>query len=471
MMKLLLDTLGKIVGATGLLTESGDLAGYVSDWRGRYTGKALCVALPRDTEQVSELVKACVAAGVAVLPQGGNTSLSGGAVPYEQGNCVIINLSRMRRIVRIDPADNSMEVEAGCVLAEIQAAAIEAGRFFPISLGAEGSCQIGGNIATNAGGTGVLRYGNTRENVLGLEVVLPDGRIWRGLRTLRKDNTGLDLKQMFIGAEGTLGIITAATLKLHPLPGAHAMSWVAPVDVDAALKLLGLFQAACGAQLSAFELMNASQLDIVLEHVPGQHAPLAQAHPWHLLVELSDTCDDTRLQDALEATLEKGLELGLIADAAIAANSAQREAMWKLRHSVSEGNKKAGIGLTLDTAVPVSKVPAFIEQATRAIEANFDARVVVVGHLGDGNIHFIPFFAFDTWQALPDQASTAAAVRRAGHDVAAELNGTFSAEHGVGRTLLAEMRHYKSNVELDMMRTVKRAFDPLGLFNPGKLIP
>ncbi|GAB3625286.1 FAD-binding oxidoreductase [Pandoraea terrae] len=467
----MLDTLRAIVGEHGILSSAHDLEGFVEDWRGRYRGDALCVVLPRNTGEVSAVVRAAVAAGVPVLPQGGNTSLSGGSVPFEGEGAVILNLSRMRRIRHVDAANHSMEVEAGCVLADIQAAAVAAHRFFPISLGAEGSCQIGGNIATNAGGTGVLRYGNTRENVLGLEVVLPDGTVWNGLRTLRKDNTGLDLKHLFIGAEGTLGIITAATLKLSPLPTAHAVSWLAPASVEAALELLGLFQERCGAQLSAFELMNRKQLDIVLAHVPGQHSPLAEPHAWHLLVELSDSDDEARLGEALENTLAVAFDRGLVTDAVLASSSAQREALWKIRHSVSEGNKKAGVGLTLDTAVPVSQVPEFIARATAAIKAAFPADVVIVGHMGDGNIHFIPFFDFATWEAQTNRDALTMRVKRVGHDIAASLGGTFSAEHGVGRTLLGEMQHYKSDVEIAMLRAVKRAFDPQGLFNPGKLIP
>jgi len=469
----LLDALTQALGAEAILHSEADLAGYTEDWRGRYKGPALCVALPGDTRQVSDIVRLCRAHGAPVLPQGGNTSLCGGAVPAAEGPPpVIVNLSRMRRIRRVDAANNSMEVEAGCVLATVQEAAAAEGRLYPISLGAEGSCQIGGTIATNAGGTGVLRYGNTRDNVLGLEVVVPDGTIWNGLTALRKNNTGYDLKHLFIGAEGTMGIVTAAVLKLHPLPTAHAVAWVAPDSPQAALDLLGRFQRACGSRLSAFEMIDSNQLDVVMAQVPGRKNPLAGVHPWHVLVELSDTGDDAELQALLQQILGQASELGLLRDAVVASNGAQRAALWEVRHSVSEGNKKAGVGLTTDTAVPVSAVPRFIDEATQAVRRLVPGLpVLIVAHLGDGNVHFIPFFTFDAWNALPDRDAMAASIRRAVNDVADALGGTFSAEHGVGRSSLAEMAHYKSPVELAMMRAVKQAFDPARLFNPGRLLP
>ncbi|MCW0211326.1 MAG: FAD-binding oxidoreductase, partial [Achromobacter sp.] len=379
----LLDALAQALGADAILHSEADLAGYTEDWRGRYKGPALCVALPGDTRQVSEIVRLCREHGTPVLPQGGNTSLCGGAVPAAEGRPpVIVNLSRMRRIRRVDAANNSMEVEAGCVLAAVQAAAAAEGRLYPVSLGAEGSCQIGGTIATNAGGTGVLRYGNTRDNVLGLEVVLPDGAIWNGLTALRKNNTGYDLKHLFIGAEGTMGIVTAAVLKLHPLPIAHAVAWLAPESPQAALDILGLFQRACGSRLSAFEMIDSNQLDVVMAHVPGRKNPLADAHPWHVLVELSDTGDDAALQDLLQRILEQASEQGLLRDAIVANSGAQRAALWEVRHCVSEGNKKAGVGLTTDTAVPVSAVPRFIDEATQAVRRLVPGLpVLIVAHL------------------------------------------------------------------------------------------
>jgi FAD/FMN-containing dehydrogenase len=431
------------------------------------------VVLPSTTEQVAAVVRLCAAAGVPVVPQGGNTSLFEGAVPQAQGEpAVVISLARMRRIRSIDVANNSMVVDAGCVLASIQAAAAAEGRLYPVSLGAEGSCQIGGNIATNAGGTGVLRYGNTRDNVLGLEVVLPDGRIWDGLYRLRKNNTGFDLKHVFIGSEGTLGVITGATLKLHPLPSAHATAWLALPSPEAALDLLGRFQQRAGGSLSAFEMVNDVQLRIVLEHVAGRRAPVDPAHPWHVLVELADTGGEAVLVDALQDVLAQGLDAGLVLDAAVASSGAQRAAWWEVRHSVSEGNKKAGMGINTDPAVPVSAVPAFIEQATEAARRILPgAPIIVVAHLGDGNVHFIPQASFEQWRRFENADAVAHEVKHAVNEVAHALGGTFSAEHGIGQVLVEEMRLFKPAVELDLMRGIKRLIDPQDLFNPGRLLP
>lgn len=461
------------IGADAVLTAESDLAAFTEDWRGRYKGPAAAVVQPSNTAQVSAIVRLCAAHGVPVLPQGGNTSLCAGAVPPNEGTPpVIVNLTRMRRIRHIDAANGSMEVDAGCVLKTVQDAAAAQNRLYAVSLGAEGSCQIGGNVSTNAGGTGVLRYGNTRDNVLGLEVVLADGTIWNGLRALRKDNTGLDLKHLFIGTEGTLGIITAVTLKLHPLPTQHALAWFAPVDPAAALHILGLFQAACGSRLTAFEMINRRQLELVIEHVPGRRNPLGELHEWHVLVELADTSGGDEMAALMQQTLEHAAEEGLIHDAILASNDTQRATLWEIRHSVSEANKKAGVGLTTDCAVPVSAVPAFIERATQAVHAIVPGLdIIVVAHLGDGNAHFIPFFTFGAWRELADRAAMATAMRRCVNDVAHELRGTFSAEHGVGQTGLPEMAHYKSATELALMRAVKQALDPNDLFNPGRLLP
>ncbi|ODP33262.1 FAD-binding oxidoreductase [Pandoraea sp. ISTKB] len=469
----LLNRLQDALGADAVLTSEPDTAGYTEDWRGRYRGEALCVVLPSSTEQVSDIVKLCAAAGVPILPQGGNTSLCGGAVPATGGPApVILNLARMRHIRQIDAANGSMVVEAGCILKTVQDAAADVGRLYPVSLGAEGSCQIGGTLSTNAGGTSVLRYGNTRENVLGLEVVLADGTVWDGLRALRKDNTGIDLKHLFIGAEGTLGIITAAALKLHPLPTHHALAWFAPRDPAAAQQILGMFQNACGSRLSAFEIMNRHQLELVLANVPNRRNPLSGAHAWHVLVELGDTRDAEGLEAVLTETLGDAIEKGLVEDAVIAANETQRADLWEVRHSVSEANKKAAIGLTTDCAVPVSSVPEFIEASTRAVHAIVPGLdIAIVGHMGDGNVHFIPMFSFAAWAALADSAAMGDAMRACVNDVAARLSGTFSAEHGVGQTGLPLMQRYKAPAELALMRTVKAALDPNQLFNPGRLIP
>lgn len=468
----MLDELSAIVGPTGLLTAPAEMGGFLEDWRGRYRGPALCVVLPSTTEQVAAIVRLCAGTGTRVLPQGGNTSLCGGAVPDADGPLpVIVGLQRMRRIRAVDPVNDAICVDAGVPLAAVQESAAGHGRLYPVSLGAEGSCQIGGTIATNAGGTGVLRYGNTRENVLGLEVVLPDGQVWDGLNALRKNNTGYDLKHLFIGSEGTLGIVTGAVLKLHPLPTARSVAWLAAADPAAALEVFGLFRASCETRLSGFEIMNDAQVAMVIEHVPDRRPPLRPAG-WHVLVELSDTGDQASLDATMEGVLGEALARGLLGDAVIGASEAQRGAMWEFRHSVSEANKKGGVGLTSDTAVPISAVPDFIANATAAVRAVVpDLPVVIVGHMGDGNIHFIPFFSRPRWDALHDRDAVATRIRRAVNDAAAALGGTFSAEHGIGRTLTAEMARYKPPVEIGLMQAVKRSLDPGGLFNPGRLLP
>ena len=468
----MLDTLSAIVGPLGILSSTADMAPFLEDWRGRYRGEALCVVFPSTAEQVAAVVRACSEASAPVLAQGGNTSLCGGAVPSAYGpRPVIVGLQRLRRIRAVDSVNDAITVDAGCVLASVQAAAAEHGRLYAVSLGAEGSCQIGGTIATNAGGTGVLRYGNTRDNVLGLEVVLPDGTLWNGLTALRKNNTGYDLKHLFIGSEGTLGIVTGAVLKLHPLPTARSVAWLSVADPQGALDVLGLFRASCGSRLSAFELMNALQAALVVKHVPGRRIPVA-GEGWHALVELSDTSEAASLDAAMEGVLDEAFTRGLVADAVVGASEAQRDAMWAFRHSVSEANRKEGVGLTSDTAVPISAVPAFIAAATTAVRAIVpELPVVVVAHMGDGNVHFIPFFGFAQWEAVADRAAMETRIRNAVDDIAAALGGTFSAEHGVGVTHLPDMARYKPPVELVLMQTVRHALDPRGLFNPGRLVP
>jgi FAD/FMN-containing dehydrogenase len=462
-----------LLGEGAVLSLPADVAPYATDWRGRYVGHAACVVLPSSAQEVAAVVRICAQHAVAIVPQGGNTSLCEGSVPRAQEPAsVVLNLQRMRRVRSVDVANNSMEVEAGCVLAGVQQAAAEYGRFYPVSLGAEGSCQIGGNIGTNAGGTGVLRYGNTRENVLGLEVVLADGRIWDGLYRLRKNNTGFDLKHLFIGSEGTLGVITAATLKLHPLPTSHAVAWMALASPSAALAVLGRFQQRCGGVLSAYEMMNDVELRIVLHHVPGRRAPVDASHPWHVLVELADTGGEETLVAALHEVIAQGLEAGEVLDAAVAASGQQRAAFWEVRHSVSEGNKKAGMGINTDCAVPVSAVPEFIERATKAAHCVLPGvPIIVVAHLGDGNVHFIPLASFEQWHAFDDADAISHRVKTAINEVAHDLRGTFSAEHGIGQQLTNEMRLFKPEVELDMMRGIKSLLDPHDLFNPGRLLP
>jgi len=470
---MLVAALRAALGDRGVLTAPAETNAFTEDWRGRYRGPAICVALPANTEEVAETVKLCAAAGVPMLAQGGNTSLCGGSVPDADGpKPVIINMRRACRIRSIDPASNTICVDAGSILAIVQQAAVDVDRLFAISLGAEGSCHIGGSIATNAGGTGVLRYGNMRDNVLGLEVVLPDGSVWDGLRALRKNNTGYDLKHLFIGSEGTLGIITGAALKLHPLPMARSIAWLRVASPQIALDVLNLFQVSCSMRLSAFELMDENQVTLVVEHVPDRRCPLNDTSGWHVMVELTDTGDGAGLDHTMQGILESAVERELVVDGVVATSEAQRHAIWKFRHSVSEANKKGGVGLTTDCAVPVSAVPAFINAATQAVRAIApDLPIVTVAHLGDGNTHFIPFFGFAEWEAVADKDAFAQRIRGVVNDAAAALGGTFSAEHGIGRTMIGAMTRYKSPVELAMMHAVKRVLDPQNLFNPGRLLP
>jgi len=467
-----LDALRGIVGEAGLATASEDVAPALVDWRGFFRGDALAVVRPASTDQVSAVVAACARDGVAIVPQGGNTGMCGAATPAPGGRSIVLSLSRMNRVLDVDLLNDTITVEAGCVLSEIQQRAAEAGRLVPLSLGAEGSCQIGGNLSTNAGGINVLRYGNTRDLVLGLEVVLPDGRVMGGLRALRKDNTGYDLKQLFIGSEGTLGVITAVALKLHPRPNAQAMAWVAPHSLQAALSLLALAQQQCGTRLNAFEVLNRTQIEHVLAHVPGVREPLAQPAPWNLLIELSEHGQSAPLQERLERLLVQAEQDGLIADAALASNQAQCADFWRIRSSVSEGNRKSGMSLVFDIAVPLVQVDAFIERASAAVRSMIDAaRIPVVGHLGDGNMHLVIVIEWAHWHALQEPQALLQRLREAVYAIAAELGGTWSAEHGIGSLLLAQMQQYKSPVELQLMRSIKATLDPHGLFNPGKLLP
>jgi FAD/FMN-containing dehydrogenase len=459
------DSLRAVVGATKVLTGAADLAPYCTDWRGRFSGSASCVVLPGSTEEVAAVVRACADAGTAIVPQGGNTGLCGGATPT--GGEVVIALTRLNRIRAVDADNNSITVEAGCTLHAVQQAAREIDRLFPLSLAAEGSATIGGNLATNAGGVQVLRYGNARELCLGLEVVLADGRIWNGLRALRKDNTGYDLKHLFIGAEGTLGLITAATLKLFPRPRAHATAWVAVPDPAAAVGLLGRLRAAAGDNVTAFEIVGRPALELVLRHIPGARDPLAGKPAWQALIELSGARDD--LAATLEQALQSAAEDGVVADAAVASSEAQASALWALRENVSEAQKIEGVSIKHDIAVPVSRIAEFIARADAALLAAFpQVRIVCFGHIGDGNLHYN--------LSRPDAQSNAEFIARTGavnrivHDLVHELGGSISAEHGLGQLKREEVLRYKSDTEMEMMRAVKQALDPRGLMNPGKLL-
>ena len=465
----LLAALVRTAGADHVLTAPEDMAPFLTDWRGRYHGAALAVVKPSTTAQVAEVVSACARAGVPIVPQGGNTGLCGGATPLADGRAVVLGLSRLDRIRALDADNDTLCVDAGCTLAVVQQAAAAAGRLFPLALASEGSCLIGGNLSTNAGGVQVLRYGNARELVLGLEVVLPDGRVWNGLRGLRKDNTGYDLKQLFIGAEGTLGVITAAVLKLFPAIHSRATAWVAVPDPRAAVRLLGLLRGGCGERVSAFEIVGRSALELVLKHIPSARNPFSQPARWAVLVELSDAAADIGLEAMLQDVLSLAAEQGLVEDAVITASLAQAQALWTLRESISEAQRIEGLSIKHDIAVPVSRIPEFLERAGAALRAVWPGvRIVAFGHIGDGNLHFnLSRPAAEDNAVFIERTPEA---NRIVHDLVATLGGSISAEHGLGQLKRDEILRYKSVVELDMMRAIKQAFDPRGLMNPGKLL-
>ncbi len=464
----LTDRLKAIVGDRGLVDES-ERGPYEVDWREQYHGRAAAVVRPANTEEVSKVVALLAELRIPMVPQGGNTSLCGASVPDDSGTQVIVNLSRMNLVRAVDPSNNTMTVEAGCVLQALQEVAGKHGRLFPLSLGAQGSCEIGGNLSTNAGGTGVLRYGNTRELVLGLEVVLPDGRVWNGLRGLRKDNTGYDLKHLFVGAEGTLGIITAAVLKLFPLPRSHATALVALESPAAAVALLSQLREACGERITGFELIARICLDLVIRHIPGSRDPLPARYPWYVLVELSDSTAGPALDALLEEALGIAAEAGSIRDAAIATSDTQRGDFWKLRENVSEAQKLDGASIKHDVSVPVSCVPELIERASAELARRFpDIRIVAFGHVGDGNIHYnCSKSERQEAQAFFDQAE---AVNHIVYEVVQALGGSISAEHGLGVLKREEIKRYKGELELEMMRSIKRTLDPNNLMNPGKVL-
>ncbi len=468
----LLEALRGALGERSVLVDEADQRKYLHDWRDRHHGRARCIVLPRTTADVAAVLRLCHERGVPVFAQGGNTSVCGGSVPSEHGDGIVLSLERMSAVREVNPRNHSMTVEAGCVLAAVQDAARAAGRYFPLSLGAEGSCQIGGNIATNAGGTSVVRYGNTRDLVLGLEVVLPDGRIWNGLRTLRKDNSGYDLKNLFIGSEGTLGIVTAATLKLFPLATTVLTAMLALDDIHAVVALAEQLQQRFAGELVALELISRSEVEIVLRHIPDSHCPLAQRGRWQLLVELTSPGEGEALVAQLNACVEGAIASGAVLDAVVASSEAQRARLWHLRHHVTEGNKRAGMGLTHDIAVPVYRIPEFIERAGALLQARYPGvEEVIVGHLGDGNLHYIGMLTHEAWRAVADKPAYQQRLAHDLYDIAVPMGGTFSAEHGIGSLHLQEMRLYKDPVEIALMRQVKTLLDPKGIMNPGRVLP
>jgi len=465
----LIGAIAKAVGENGLVTDPGEMAPHLEELRGRYRGAALALVKPASTAEVAEVIRLAAAAKMPIVPQGGNTGLVGGQVPPEHGRALLVNLSRMNRVRSLDPVDNTITVEAGCLLASVQAAAAEAERLFPLSLAAEGSCQIGGNLSTNAGGIHVLRYGNMRELVLGLEVVLPDGRVWDGLRRLRKDNTGYDLKQLFIGAEGTLGIITAAVLRLFPAPVQKATAFIGLTQVEHAMAILERARAVAGDQLDCVELMPRLGLEFTLRHIPDTTDPLGNPHPWYLLLELASGKAGDHLAETLEALLAEAYDDGLIGDAALAASAAHRAAFWRLREGISEAQKPEGGSIKHDISVPVSRIPEFFARAIPLVEEMIPGvRPVPFGHLGDGNLHFnLTQPEGGDREAFLDQWED---VNRAVHELVVEMAGSISAEHGIGRMKVEELKHFKSAVEIELMARVKGALDPDNLMNPGKVI-
>lgn len=458
-----LDRFKAIVGPQGWIEDDNDKAGYLVDFRNLYQGASPLVLRPANTEEVSDIVKLCAEAGIAIVPQGGNTGYCGGATPNEAGNEIVVALTRMNKIRQIDPLDDTITVEAGCVLADIQAAAESVDRLFPLSLAAEGSCQIGGNLSTNAGGTAVLRYGNARSLALGLEVVLPDGEVWDGLRLLRKDNTGYDLKQLFIGAEGTLGIITAASLKLYPRPVETCTAFVALADSAAAVKLLARTKNASGDGTTTFEYIDRACLDLVFAMHTDLADPFAEPHAHYALIEMSAN------QDIAERVLGDAFEAEEILDAVIAVSGAQAANLWKLRESIPEAQNHAGGVIRHDVSVPVSRVPEFLARARVAADETIAGiRVAPFGHIGDGNIHFN--LVQPEGAARADFLDQTHDIEVKVHDIATDLDGSFSAEHGIGQLKRDELTRYKQPAEREMMLRIKAALDPQGLMNPGKVL-
>jgi FAD/FMN-containing dehydrogenase len=464
-----LERLRAIVGSAGWLDQPADVAPYSVDFRGLFHGRTPLVVLPASTREVAALLSICNESGIGVVPHGGNTGYCGAATPDDSATQIVLAMKRLNRIREIASLDNTMTVEAGCVLAQLHAAAEAHERQFPLRLGSEGSCQIGGNLATNAGGTAVLRYGMVRDLVLGLEVVLADGRVLDGLGKLRKDNSGYDLRNLFIGSEGTLGIITAACLKLFPTPAETATAMVAVRDPAAAIDLLTALRAASGDTVTTFELIPRLAVDLTTRHISGISDPFAQRFEWQVLIELTSSRANSGLAAALEECLARESANGGVLDAVLATSERQRQSMWRLRESIPEAQRHAGASIKHDVSVPISAIADFIQRAAFWIAARVpDGELIAYGHLGDGNLHF------NIQQRLGTDANAflgrAEAIHRAVYDLAAEYHGSFSAEHGIGQLKLDELLRYKDPVSIDLMRTLKHALDPKGILNPGKVL-
>ncbi|MBL8447225.1 MAG: FAD-binding oxidoreductase [Zoogloeaceae bacterium] len=464
----ILGALSQIVGSDHVLTGK-DAAPFEVDWRGRYRARAIAVVRPGTTAEVAQVVSFCREHRIAMVPQGGNTGLCGGSIPVADDVAIVITLRRLNRLRAVDPLDGSLCAEAGCTLSEVQQAAQAVDQLFPLALASEGSCEIGGNISTNAGGIQVLRYGTMRDLVLGLEVVLPDGRIWNGLRALRKDNTGYDLKHLFIGAEGTLGIVTAATLKLFPRPGSQVVAWIGVTNVVAVEELFRLLKRVCRDRLVAFELIGQAALELVLRHIPGARTPLPGRQGWSVLVEVADVCLEGELATIVESIVDEAMQSGWVDDAVISQSSSQAMALWALRENLSEAQKIEGLSVKHDISVPVSQIVNFLGAAESALCGQAPGvRIVAFGHFGDGNLHYNLSMADGGDNARLLEA--AEQVTRIVHDLVAVHGGSISAEHGIGQLKREELRRYKPAIELELMARIKAALDPDGLMNPGKIL-
>ncbi|MCH8060792.1 MAG: FAD-binding oxidoreductase [Proteobacteria bacterium] len=462
---MLVDELKAIVGADGWTTDADELEPHVTEWRNRARGKALIMVSPASTAEVAAVVKACAGAGVGIVPQGGNTGLCGGAIPDNSGRQVLLSMSGLDEIRTIDAGDFSMVAEAGCVLADVQEAARRINRHFAVSLAAEGSCQIGGNLATNAGGINVIRYGTARAQVLGLEVVLADGTIWNGLRSLIKDTAGYDMKQLFLGSEGTLGIITAATLRLHPDPGDMTTVFVALRSADQAVALLVRVREKLPDGIQSFELMSERALRFVERHIPGTTSPFDIVHSWYVLFDVATGTHGS----AIEEVLADAIEDGIASDAIIAKNTQEAQRLWRLRHSISEAQKHEGVSLKHDISVPVGRIGIFLQRAQELLDTMMPrARLVAFGHVGDGNLHYNVSQPADV--NADEFRADGTAVTEAIYKLVVELGGSISAEHGIGVFKKDALQRFRSPVELDLMRTLKLALDPRNTLNPGKVI-
>jgi FAD/FMN-containing dehydrogenase len=464
-----LDQCRALLGTQYVITSESEMEPYLIDWRRRFTGKACAVLRPGSTDEVATIVKLCNAARVPIVPQGGNTGLVLGSVPDQSGTAVVLSLNRLKRVRAVDPINNTLTVEAGCILEQAQQEASKVGRLFPLSLAAQGSCTIGGNLSTNAGGTAVLRYGNMRDLCLGLEVVTPQGDIWNGLRGLRKDNTGYDLRGLFIGAEGTLGIITAAVLKIFPAPKVQLTALASMKTPEDALNFLTIAQDECGASLTGFELISDVCLQLVIKHFPHLQLPFAQSHMQYVLVELSDSESQDHAMSMLEAVISRALEESVIEDAVVASSIAQSKALWALREHIPLAQAEEGKNIKHDISVPISNIANFIRETDESLQRAFPGcRMVTFGHLGDGNLHYnvsAPVDVQDETFILRQPE-----VNRVVHDNVHRFGGSISAEHGLGALKRDEITQYKSDVELQLMRTIKNALDPLNLMNPGKIL-